>query len=295
MAEHTSTDEPSIAELDDSLFDGDGAPAEELAPAPPAVAHQDPGPDIQQLLQQAGLEDAPPPQAEPPPVEAAPVEAAPSPEQMVAQQQAHLNDQMAQMQGQLAQMQQPPAQPEAQRFDINDLGQVTAQMESIGLDPTDASHQFLFRSDFERRQNEAVQQQQISQMNEYVGYMQNEQYMHQAEAAVGPEIDSVLKTFGALPEETAANIKSHAAALLGQGQYTPSQAIQAAVEPYMPLLKMIQSQPQAVAHTQQTVQAQRSAPNAQAVLAAALSGRSTGHGPSVSDVSLEDLEGKLFG
>jgi hypothetical protein len=294
MAEHTSTDEPSIAELDNSLFEGDGAPAEEPSAAPPPVAHQDPGPDIQQLLQQAGLEDAPQPQADPAPMDAAPAEEAPPPEQAFAQQQAYLNDQIAQMQGQLTQMQQPPAQPE-QRFDVNDLSQVTAQMESIGLDPTDASHQFLFRSDFERRQNEAVQQQQISQMNEYVGYMQNEQYMHQAEAAVGPEVDSVLKTFGALPEETTANIKSHAAALLGQGQYTPSQAIQAAVEPYIDLLKMIQSQPQAVAHTQQTVQAQRSAPNAQAVLAAALSGRSTGHGPSVSDVSLEDLEGKLFG
>ena len=293
----TTPSEMSLSEVDEVLF----SEAQALEQAPPE-------PNVTELLQQAGLQrQSPQPPQETPPAEAPQgealteqppaIEQSPDAMQQFVEQQGQINQQMVELQQQFAQMQKPQQKPQQQQFDINNVQQVSDYMEQIGLDPTDSSHQFLCRSDWERRQNEATYQQQIQGMNEYITYMQNQQQQQAAETTVAPQIESTLKPYGGIPPETIDNIKAHAATLMSHGQYNQAQAIQAAVEPYLPLLKIIQqsqSQQQAAA-TPQPAQAQQPPQNnTQAVLAAALSGRSTGHGPTVSDISLEDLEGKLF-
>ena len=286
----TSPSEMSISEVDQALFSDEQA------------LEQAPEPNVTELLQQAGLQRQSPqeplpastPQVEAPTEDASVVAEPPDAMQQFVEQQGQINQQMVELQKQFAQMQQPqqPQQPQ-QQFDINNVQQVSDYMEQIGLDPTDSSHQFLFRSDWERRQDKAAHQQQLQGMNEYITYMQNEQHQKAAESTVAPQIESTLKTYGGVPPETIDNIKAHAATLMSHGQYNQAQAIQAAVEPYLPLLKMIQqTQSQQVAAPPQPAQVAQN--NPQAVLAAALSGRSTGHGPTVADISLEDLEGKLF-
>ena len=284
MAEEKSGEELSLGEIDQALF------GEEQA------APDVPGPNVTELLQLAGLQrnsPAPEPAAEPaaePEVIAEPQPAgeplSPDVLQQLVQQQTASNQQMLELQQQLVQQQQQP------QFNIDDSRQVAEKMEQIGLDPTDAAHHYMFRSDYENRQREAAYHQQMQGMSEYITQLQQQQHQHQAEQSVTPEIASALKAYGEVPDATVENIKSHAATLMSHGQYDQAQAIQAAVEPYLPLLRMLQqNQPAA-----QPSQSQPAPPaqNTQAVLAAALAGRSTGHGPTVTDISLEDLESKLF-
>ena len=291
MADETDLSNMSMGDVDQMLFSE--------APEPASV----PEPNITELLQQAGLQRQSPAPAEAP-VEPAPV-VEPAPEmqaepeqpdamQQFVAQQAQTNQQLLELQQQLAEARNQPQQQEPQ-FNINDPKQVSEYMEQIGLDPTDAAHHYMFRSDYENRQREAAYQQQLQGMNEYISYMQQQQAQQQAEQTVAPQIDSTLQAYGDIPAETISNIKAQAATLMSHGQYDQAGAIKAAVEPYLPLLRMLQqNQSSAQPQTQQPAQGQQPAQNTQAVLAAALSGRSTGHGPTVADVSLEDLESKLF-
>jgi len=296
MADETDLANMSMADVDQALF-SEAAEGFE----PPGA----PEPNITELLQQAGLQRQSPTPAEPV-VEQAPeiaTQAAPlaetQPEQPDAMQQfvaqqTQTNQQLLELQQQLAEARSQPQQQEPQ-FNINDSKQVSEYMEQIGLDPTDAAHHYMFRSDYENRQREAAYQQQLQGMNEYITYMQQQQAQQQAEQTVAPQIDSTLKAYGNIPAETMDNIKAQAATLISHGQYDQANAIKAAVEPYLPLLRMLQQNQQpAQPQTHQPAQGQQPAQNTQAVLAAALSGRSTGHGPTVTDVSLEDLESKLF-
>lgn len=291
MADETDLPNMSMGEVDQMLFSE--------APEPP----QAPEPNITELLQQAGLQRQSPapaevpaepePAAEPAPEMQAEPEQPDAMQQFVAQQ-AQTNQQLLELQRQLAEARNQPQQQEPQ-FNINDPKQVAEYMEQIGLDPTDAAHHYMFRSDYENRQREAAYQQQLQGMNEYISYMQQQQAQQQAEQAVAPQVDSTLQAYGSVPAETINNIKAQAATLMSHGQYDQAGAIKAAVEPYLPLLRMLQqNQSSAQPQTQQPAQVQKPAQNTQAVLAAALSGRSTGHGPTVTDISLEDLEGKLF-
>ena len=131
-------------------------------------------------------------------------------------------------------------------------------------------------------------------------HSQNQQAQH--ESSLGPQVDATLNVYGNIPAEVLDNIKHHAATILSEnlGNGTEAQAIQSAISPYLPLLKMIQQN--GTAGQTSEPQIPRGQPNAaprpnadaQAVLAAALSGGSSGHGPTLEDLTVEQLEKALF-
>jgi len=288
--------------------------AEPAAPEVSQPADQAPAAEVAELFKAAGLtlpgseQPAAAPEAAPPMPETAP-EGEPqySQQEMMQaymQQQAELSQQMVALQQQQAQLQgqqyapaQQPAGP-----NLNDPSQLADMMNAVGLDPSSAEAVFMFRADVERRQQQHRYEEQITQLQNYIHHSQQQQYQAQSEQSLAPQVDATLQVYGDIPAEISENIKHHAATILseGLGATDEAHAIHMAVQPYLPLLQMVKqtgnvasaSQPQTPPTQAQVAASKRI--DAQAVLAAALSGGSSGHGPSLDDLDVSDLEKALF-
>lgn len=226
--------------------------------------------------------------------------------QAYMQQQAQLSQQLVDLQAQQAQYSQQaqvPQEPQAQRPNLNDPTQLAEMMNSVGLDPTNATDVYMFRADMERRVQQQQYESQIQQMQNYINQQHQQMQYSQNEASVGPQVDATLQVYGQIPAEVSENIKHHAATILAEnlGAADQAQAIQMAVQPYLPLLQMVQQQTGNAASAStpaapvaQTHSAPKQNVDAQAVLAAALSGGSSGHGPTLNDLDVTQLEAALF-
>ena len=290
-----------ISEADQALFGEQGSPA----PAPEVNA--------QQLMAEAGVEV--PSEPDPMPEQVASLfeqagiaipgaeNNAPSTEQAVQAEQAqqvipevesepeYTQQDMMNAYMQQQQQQQPPAEPQ---LNLNDPQQLANAMETVGLDPTSATDVYMFRSDFERRTQQQQYETRINELQHYINNMQQQSVYAQHEAAVDAQVDATLNVFGEIPAQVSQNIKHHAATMLSEGLAQDyGQAIQHAVAPYLPLLQMVQQAPKAQP-AQQIAPPTRKEVGGQAVLAAALSGGSSGHGPTLNDLDVDALEKALF-
>ena len=301
-----------MAQMDQTLFGESPAPQEAAPQVSEAPAPQPQGdnPSLGDLFAAAGLEvpqDSAAPPAEPAPQSEGELAGGQEPSQQdvmhaYMQQQAQLNEQLAAQQQQYqqtltAQQQQAQQQQAPQQPNMNDPRELAEMMTTVGLDPTSATDVYMFRSDMERRSQQSRYEGQISEMQNYINMMHGQQQQAQNESSLAPQVDATLNMYGEIPIEVVNNIKAQAATIVSEnlGNATEAQAIQWAVEPYLPLLKMIQqgSTAQAAPPPQQPTTARPSA-DAQAVLAAALSGGSSGHGPTLEDLTIEQFEKALF-
>ena len=319
MADDNLRDE--IAQMDQTLFGENPVAVETVQATPQAAPQAAPqaeggNPSLNDLFVAAGLE-APAPQepaVQDPQTQVPAVQEPEAQEDGLAggeepsqqdimhaymQQQAQLNEQLATQQQQYQQQQhqqqyqqQQPAQP-----NMNDPRELAEMMTTVGLDPTSATDVFMFRSEMTNRQHQSRYEGQISEMQNYINLMHSQQQQQKNESSLAPQVDATLNMYGSIPPEVAGNIKAQAATILSEnlGNATEAQAIQWAVKPYLPLLKMIQqgAPAQTAAPAQQQSAAKPNA-NAQAVLAAALSGGSSGHRPTLEDVDITQLEKALF-
>jgi len=312
-----------ISEADQALFGEQGTPA----PAPEVDAQQlmadagveipsepDPMPEqVASLFEQAGIaipgveNNAPSTeqavQAEQaqqviPEVESEPEYTQQDMMNAYMQQQQQLSQQLAELQQQQMMQQQQQAQPPAQpQLNLNDPQQLANAMETVGLDPTSATDVYMFRSDFERRTQQQQYETRINELQHYISNMHQQNVYAQHEAAVDAQVDATLNVFGEIPAQVASNIKHHAATMLSEGLAQDyGQAIQHAVAPYLPLLQMVQQAPAAptAQPAQQIAPPTKREVGGQAVLAAALSGGSSGHGPTLNDLDVDALEKALF-
>ena len=305
-----------VAQIDQALFGESPTPvqATQAAPTSPAAPEaQAEGTSLGELFAAAGIE-APLPQQAPPAQETHPQEEPPSQDEGLAngeepsqqevmqaymQQQAQLNEQLAMQQQQYAQQQQQQAAQAQQQAqpNMNDPRELADMMTTVGLDPTSATDVYMFRSDMERRHQQSRYEGQISEMQNYINLMHSQQQQVQHETSLGPQVDATLNMYGSIPPEVVNNIKAQAATILSEnlGNATEAQAIQWAVEPYLPLLKMVKQGAEAqVPQPPQPQAVSRPNASANAVLAAALSGGSSGHGPTIEDIDITQLEKALF-
>ncbi len=313
MSDNNLRDE--MAQIDQKLFGENPEPIEtsqpmEAAPQAQPAAQPEVDSSLNELFVAAGLQAPSAPvssQAETAqPVEELAGGEEPSQQDMMQAymaQQQELNQQLAVQQQQYQQalyaQQQQAYQPEQPaQPNMNDPRELSEMMTSVGLDPTSATDVYMFRSDMERRQTQGQYQDQIAQMQQYINHMHSQQVQAQSIATVGPQVDATLNMYGNIPAEISENIKHQASTILSENlnNATEAQAIQWAIEPYLPLLKMVKAGAPAQAPAVQQPTAAKPNANAhqQAVLAAALSGGSSGHGPSVEDMSIEDFERALF-
>jgi len=301
-----------MAQMDQTLF---GDAPQEAAPAPqpaPAIevqpAAQPEEPSLGDLFAAAGLEapgavqpaaQEPVPQAEVPAVQEPELAGGQEPTQQdimqaYVQQQSQLNEQLAaQQQALLAQQQQPVPQHQP---NMNDPRELAEMMTTVGLDPTSAEAVFMFRSEMTNRQNQAYYQDQMAQMQNHINMMTSQHQQAQSAAVVAPQVEATLKAYGEIPGEVVESIKAQAATILSEnlGNATEAQAIQWAVEPYLPLLRMVKQQVQQQPQPAIAPAAARPNVNASALMAAALSGGSSGHGPTPEDIDITQLEKALF-
>ena len=310
MSDNNLRDE--MAQIDQKLFGENPEPVEAPQPAEavqqPQAIQTEGDSSLSDLFAAAGLQAPATAQPQPAPIPQPAEELAGGEEpsqqdimQAYMAQQQELNQQLAVQQQQYQQalyaQQQQAYQPEQPALpNMNDPRELSEMMTSVGLDPTSATDVYMFRSDMERRQMQNQYQDQIAQMQQYINHMHSQQVQAQSEATLGPQIDATLAVYGEIPSEVATSIKHQAATILSENlnNATEAQAIQWAMEPYLPLLKMVKGAAPAQAPVAQQPSAAKPNANAQAVLAAALSGGSSGHGPSVEDMSIEDFERALF-
>ena len=305
-----------MADADNLMFGDQPPTSEPAAPEVPVAESQqsaEPDVDVANLFKAAGLELPGAASSEPAqqqlPLESQPAEQVaeeqqPSQQEMMQaymQQQAQLSQQLVELQRQQAQQAQQIQQP--QQPNLNDPAQLAEMMNSVGLDPTNSTDVFMFRADMERRIQQQQYEGQIAQMEGQLNHMREQAQYAQSEASIGPQVDATLKVYGDIPAKISENIKHHAAVLLAEnlGVADQAQAIEVAVQPYLPLLQMVQQQPGNAASAStpaapvaQTHSAPKQNVDAQAVLAAALSGGSSGHGPTLDDLDVKQYEALLF-
>tara|TARA_Y100000310_G_scaffold340709_2_gene437462 strand:- start:48 stop:956 length:909 start_codon:yes stop_codon:yes gene_type:complete len=288
----------TLEQLEDTLFRDSAIEVTER------VNERDPVEGMQALLDtkaaieadaQAEAEKTEPQEVEVPtpesPAEPA-IEEPPTPDasqQYLAQSQEILNY-LAQQQHQQTQHQQQ--QVEQQRLQqqqaANSDEAVNEAIRSAGLNPADPMHQFAYRQSMESN----MMEQRILEMEQRVKVAEHQAYTSRAQAELTPRIDDTLKAYGDIPQSTVDTIKTNAATAMSHG-YDQQQSVDMAIAPYLDLLrhmKGIGGTPTPVAKNDPPQKTR----DETGLLAASLTGRSTGHGKTIENLSIDDIEKVLF-
>lgn len=236
---------------------------------------------VQQLMTGQQPELAEPvqqPEIQPPattPVQA-PQQAQPDAMQLMLQQLMQQNAMLQQA------MFQPPPAPPAPREPTDQ--EIAQQMERIGLNPMSELDIFTFQQSMETHRANQAAAARIANIENMLQQWQASAAQLQAQSAIEPQIQAAVKQYGVeAPAATVKHIVEAATQAVLQGHQT-SHAIQAALEPFVPMFQALKSQ----------AAARPPVRNQAGVRAAALSAKTTGHKPQTQKVAIEDLERLLF-
>lgn len=165
---------------------------------------------------------------------------------------------------------------EAQRRPPTD-DELIEEIRRAGLDPTEPRDVFLWQSAQEQRKLQAQLAQQAQEYRQFVQQVQAQAQAQAAEQSARVALEAALSRYE-VPAETQAHLARTAAAYVQRG-YDPATVAQAALAPFLPLLKAKQAQ------APSPPPAARRAVDQAALRAISTPGRSTGHGAPSFDLS----------
>ena len=193
--------------------------------------------------------------------------------------------QKAQAEQKQQQAEQARVQAHQQANSDEAINQAIAQ---AGLNPSDPMHQFAYRQSMESNQME----QRLQEMEQRVKLAERQAFVSKAQMNLSPQIDETLSAYGDVPKATLDTIKSNAASAMAHG-YEQQQSIDMAVAPYLDLLRHMKDSAKPAAPVSPQTPPTRTRDNA-SLIAASLTGRSTGHGKTIENLSIDDIEKALF-
>jgi len=223
----------------------------------------------------------------------APEEAPVAPESAAAQQQASPEMQQYLSQNQqildyLAQQQQTQQASVEQGASSDEA--INEAIRAAGLDPREPMHQFAYRQSMESSSLE----QRLIEMEQRVQHYEREAATANAQAHVSPQVSETLKPYGDLPQDTIDTIRDNAALAMSHG-YDVQQSIDLAVKPYLGLLRHMKTlQGPVKPAPEKNTPLNQPTRDDTGLLAASLTGRSTGHGKQIENLSIDDIEKVLF-
>ena len=131
------------------------------------------------------------------------------------------------------------------------------------------------------------------EMEGRVKQYEQEAVTSRAQAQIAPRIDDTLRAYGEVPSSTVDTIKANAATAMAHG-YEQQQAIDIAVQPYLDLLRHMKTLGAPAQPESKRNDPPRKTRDETGLLAASLTGRSTGHGKTIENLSIDDIEKALF-
>ena len=255
--------------------------AEAAAAEAPAEEQQAEAPEAQaQQVQET-------PNANPASEEPAPVDPA---QQYMQQNQQILQYLAEQQQAEQTRRQQQEEEERAQAHQYaNSDEAINDAIAQAGLNPSDPMHQFAYRQAMESNNLE----QRLIEMERRVQQAERQAVISKSQMELSPRIEETLSAYGSIPKNTLDTIKSNAAQAMAHG-YEQQASIDMAIAPYLDLLRhMKEVTPAAPAPVSTQTPPTKTRDNA-SLLAASLTGRSTGHAKTIENLSIDDIEKALF-
>lgn len=166
---------------------------------------------------------------------------------------------------------------------------VAEAIRQAGLNPADPMHQFAYRQSMET----SMMEQQMAELHQRLVKYEKQAYITNAQNELSPKIDDTLRSYGELPDTTVSTIKSNAASAMAHG-YEQQQAIDMAIQPYLDLLRHMKTLGTATPSAPANNEPPKKTRDEKSLLAASLTGRSTGHGKTIENLSIDDIEKALF-
>ena len=207
----------------------------------------------------------------------------------MVQNQQILNYLAEQQKAQAEQRQQQEEQARVQAHQqANSDEAINQAIAQAGLNPSDPMHQFAYRQSMESNQME----QRLHEMEQRVKLAERQAFVSKAQMELSPRIDETLSAYGDVPKATLDTIKSNAASAMAHG-YEQQQSIDMAVAPYLDLLRHMKDSAKPAAPVSPQTPPTKTRDN-NSLIAASLTGRSTGHGKTIENLSIDDIEKALF-